>query len=224
MWRVDCSKFCMSATSVWILLLLMASASAQPISVGIKGGVPLTDAFETLRGNSSSYATNTKRYIIGPAIQLNLPARISIEGAALYKRIGFQYEQFAPASPASAKVVANAWEFPVTLKYAFLPGPIRPYVETGASFRHISGIRQVRNALNTTGNLVNTSFDSAPEFNKKTDIGLVFGGGLEFKVTRVRLSPGIRYTRWGSENFRDPINALLRTNRNQADFLLGFMF
>ena len=200
-------------------LFLAMGASAQPISIGIKGGVPITDAFETLRGNSSAYATNTKRYLIGPAVQFNLPARFSLEGAALYKRLGYQYEQFNPASPASVSVVANAWEFPITLKYAFLPGPIRPYAEAGGSFRHISGIRQIRNALNVSNN-----FDTAPEFNKRIDVGLVFGGGLEFKVKRLRLSPGIRYTRWGSENFRDPINSLLRTNRNQADFLLGLMF
>jgi len=41
---------------------------------------------------------------------------------------------------------------------------------------------------------------------------------------RVRISPEFRYTRWGGENLRDPINALLRTNRNQGDFMLGLTF
>lgn len=204
--------------------LSIMAVIAQPVSVGIKGGVPITDAFETLRGNTSSYATNTKRYIVGPTMQVNLPAGFAIEGSALYKRLGYQYNQFSPAASASASVVSNAWEFPITLKYAFLSTPIRPFVEAGGAFRHVSGIRQIRNTLTTAGNLVNTSLDSAPEFNKRTDVGLVFGGGVELKVKRLRVSPGIRYTRWGSENFRDPVNALLRTNRNQADFLIGILF
>jgi opacity protein-like surface antigen len=215
----------MSLKSGWLFAALLSTAAvAQPVSIGIKGGVPLTDAFETLRGNTSSYATNTKRYVVGPAVQINLPLRFAIEVDALYKRLGYQYEQFSPALPVSAKTVANSWEFPITLKYAFLPGPVRPYAEAGAAFRNISGIREVRTTLVGAGNAINTTVNTSPEFNKRTDTGFVFGGGIEFKVSRLRISPGVRYTRWGSENFRDPINSLLRTNRNQADFLIGILF
>ena len=38
------------------------------------------------------------------------------------------------------------------------------------------------------------------------------------------MTPEFRYTRWGSENFRDPVAALLRTNKNQGDFILGLTF
>lgn len=214
----------MSTTQFSLGMLLVASAFAQPVSIGVKGGIPMTDAFETFRGNNSAYATNTKRYVVGPDIQFNLPARFSIEGAALYKRLGYQYDQFNPALPAYAKVVANSWEFPITVKYAILPTPIRPYVEAGGAFRHISGIHQIRNITNAAGNVINTNLDSASEFNKRTDVGLVFGAGLEFKIKRLRISPGVRYTRWGSENFRDPVQSLLRTNRNQADLLVGILF
>ena len=66
--------------------------------------------------------------------------------------------------------------------------------------------------------------DFPVEFRKDTDEGLVFGGGVAFKFGPVRISPELRYTRWGSENFRDPIGSLLRTNKNQGDFLLGILF
>lgn len=196
--------------------------SAQPVSFGVIGGVPITDAFETFKGNRSSYATNTKRYIVGPTVQFNFPARFSLEVDALYKRLGYQYQQTGPTVTAST--VANSWEFPATIKFAILPGPVRPFVNAGASFRHLSGIEQVRTAINAAGNAINTTINTAPEFNKRNDIGLVLGGGLEFKIGRVRIAPQLRYTRWGSENFRDPVNALLRTNRNQGDFLLSLTF
>jgi hypothetical protein len=52
----------------------------------------------------------------------------------------------------------------------------------------------------------------------------VFGGGLEVKLGILRITPEFRYTRWGSENFRDPVAALLRSNKNQGDFILGVTF
>ncbi len=198
---------------------LTASALAQPISFGVKAGVPITDAFQTVQGNSGSYFTNTKRYLIGPTVQVNLPGRFAIEVDALYKRIGYQYEQPSPRI-VYAKTVANSWEFPVLVKWAILPGPVRPFVDAGAAWRHISGINQFRSVANAAG----VEFNNATEFNKRNDIGFVFGGGVEFKLGRVRISPEIRYTRWGSESFRDPVNALLRTTRNQGDFILGFTF
>ncbi len=200
-------------------LLLSGSAFSQPVSFGVKAGVPITDAFETVQGNQGSYFTNTKRYLVGPTIQFNLPARFSIEFDALYRRLGYQYEQPFP-NTVYAKTVANSWEFPMLVKWAILPGPVRPFIDGGASIRHISGLRQFRSVANAAGVEIN----NATEFNKRNDIGFVFGGGVEFKVGVLRISPELRYTRWGSENFRDPINSLLRTNRNQGDFMIGLTF
>jgi len=47
---------------------------------------------------------------------------------------------------------------------------------------------------------------------------------VEFKLGHVRITPEFRYTRGGSENFRDPVASLLRTNKNQGDFILGLTF
>lgn len=52
-----------------LLLLAAISAStlcadsAASLSIGVKGGVPLTDALEVARGNDRAYFTNTKRYL-----------------------------------------------------------------------------------------------------------------------------------------------------------------
>ena len=88
----------------------------------------------------------------------------------------------------------------------------------------VSGIEQFRSTVNAAGQVINTTITTPAEFNKRTDVGMVFGGGVEFKIKRLRISPEFRYTRWGSENFRDPVRSLLRTNRNQGDFLLGILF
>ena len=199
----------------------IATAVAQPVSVGVKVGVPVTDALETFRGNQAAYVTNTHRYLVGGTVQLNFPFRFSIEVDALYRRLGYEYNQFAGVgSPTATRTVANAWEFPVLGKYAIFGGPLRPFVDAGANFRHVSGVEQIRNGINA----LNLPVNPVPEFNKDNDIGFVFGGGVELKLGIMRVTPEFRYTRWGSENFRDPIAALLRTSKNQGDFLLGLTF
>jgi opacity protein-like surface antigen len=124
----------------------------------------------------------------------------------------------------TAQTTANSWEFPILIKWAVLPGPVRPFVDAGASFRHISGVKQVQQSILQPLGLSTSSTSNPVEFHKATDEGFVFGGGLEFKLGKLRITPELRYTHWGSENFHDPVASLLRTNRNQGDFLLGITF
>jgi hypothetical protein len=77
--------------------------------------------------------------------------------------------------------------------------------------------------VRTTLSAVNVNVNPL-EFNKDNDIGFVFGGGLEVKLGFIRITPELRYTRWGSENFRDPVASLLHSNKNQGDFILGLTF
>jgi opacity protein-like surface antigen len=210
-----------SKTLFFATILAAGFAAAQPVSIGVKGGVPITDAFETAQGNNSAYVTNTHRYVVGPEVDFHLPARFSIEIDALYRRLGFDYRATSPFVAAGTR--ANSWEFPGLLKYDILPGPIRPFIDAGASFRHISGVKQVRQVI-TAGTLNTVEINNPAEFNKTNDVGFTFGGGVTFKAGWVRISPELRYTRWGSDNFRDPVNSLLHTNRNQGDFLLSFTF
>jgi opacity protein-like surface antigen len=196
-------------------------SAGERVSFGVKGGVPITDAFDAVRGTSAAYFTDTKRYLVGPTFELHLPARFSIEVDALYKRVGYQYEANGPQ--VYAKTVANSWEFPLLGKFEILPGPVRPFVDAGVTIRNLSGIKQIRQTISgATFNQV--EIDNAVEFNKRNDVGFAFGFGLAFKLGAVRISPELRYTRWGGENLRDPVDALLRTNRNQGDFMLGLTF
>jgi opacity protein-like surface antigen len=208
------------------LALLIALAPAllsagERVSIGVKGGVPITDAVDAAKGATSAYFTGTKRYLVGPTVEFHLPARFSIEVDALYKRIGYQYDASGPF--VYSKTVANSWEFPLLGKFEILPGPVRPFVDLGVSVRHLSGIKQIRQTI-SGASFNRVELNNAVEFNKRNDVGLTGGFGVAFKMGPVRISPEFRYTRWGGENFRDPINALLRTNRNQGDFMVGFTF
>jgi Outer membrane protein beta-barrel domain len=211
-----------SYSSSIMLLCFAASSIAQPLVIGVKGGVPLTDAFETAKGNQSAYLTNTKRYTVGPTVELHLPARFSMEIDALYTRLGFDNRILLPS--ASYQVTrANDWQFPVLGKFEIAPGPVRPFVDLGVNIRHVSGIKQFRQVV-SAATLQSVEVNSAAEFNKGTDLGITAGFGIAFKAGPVRMSPEFRYTYWGGEAFRDPAASLLHTNRNQGTFLLGFTF
>jgi opacity protein-like surface antigen len=210
--------------SILLTAVFAISGLAQPVSIGVTGGVPMTDFLNAAHGDQASYATNTKRYTVGPTIEFHLPGRLSLEVDGLYKRVGYNFVgSDSTGNQLTARTTANSWEFPITGKFEITPGPLRPFIQAGVSVRNISGIRQVQDVVQA-GTLNQVTVSSPAEFNTDTDLGFVFGGGVSIKAGRLRISPQIRYTRWGSENFRDPLHSLLHTNLNQADFLLGITF
>ena len=177
-----------------------ASEADSPIGIGVKGGVPLNDAFVVQGSNPINYVADTHRYTFGPYVELRLPAGFGVELDALYKT--YEYRQVVPAPVLDRN--SHAWEFPLLLKKRFLPGPVKPYVEAGAAFSHLS-IRDVR------------------ELNDRNTWGLVLGGGVDFKLGPMHLTPEIRYTGWASRHFDSP-GTLLQSNRNQAAVMLGIGF
>jgi len=174
-------------------------AAAQPLSFGVKGGVPLTDAFKgpdlySLRSEGGTYA-------VGPVVELNLPFRLSVELDALYRPVRYQSES---RSGTFSRVSGSSLEFPVLMKYRLTGGLARPYVAAGLAFRNLRGFGE-----------------DVSELRDRSAAGAVLGGGLELRVPFIRLSGELRYTRWGSTSFQ---LGDFRSQLNQAEFLLGLTF
>jgi hypothetical protein len=203
----------MNLKSIILLSAVSAiGAIAQPIGLGVKIGVPLTDPYKDV----STFTSDTKKYIVGPMIELRLPAGFSIEGDALYNKTDLSGPVSAVSSIATSVVNADSWEFPVLLKYKFGPKTpgfsIRPYVEAGASFRYITGLSDLP-AFLTNGGV------------DKNNTGVTLGGGVEFKALFLRVSPELRYTHWGSDTFTGGLaNIVWQTSKNQVNFLVGISF
>jgi hypothetical protein len=67
------------------LFLLASNLPAQPLSFGIKAGLPLLNAFE----GSIGVGSEERPYMIGPMLEIGLPASLALEVNALYrKRLG----------------------------------------------------------------------------------------------------------------------------------------
>lgn len=215
---------------VFLLLAVTIPAFAQGFSVGVKAGVPLTDAFHAVSGNFRdipSYFSNPPRYTLGPTVELRLPLRLSIELDALYKRLNYNSNTDGGAHGFQlAGTTGNSWEFPLLLKHRLSGGPIRPYLAGGVTFDRLSGFRQLVRGFTGGGLGVVTTSQAPTELKDDFRTGVVLGGGLEVRALFLRLSPEIRYTRWGRDTFRDTccLGSMLRSNPNQAEFLLGITF
>jgi hypothetical protein len=217
-----------------ILILLACSfttafAAEHIFSFGIKGGVPLTDAFTDTTTRGVDMITHTfsdaKNYVIGPTVELSLPFGFAVEADALYRplnlttditvvdrRSPFGAEPQRPLNLTTDITVVpqplahyspniNSWEFPILGKYHFLHTPIvKPYVEAGPIFRHVS----------SSGSYLSNS-------------GFALGGGIDFKLLLVRITPELRYSRWGGDARVQFFNAP-PSQLNQAEFLLGISF
>ena len=199
-----------------------SNESRPRVLVGIKGGASLTRKF--LTSDYGTFDAHTRRYTIGPVMDIALPRGLGIEVGALYKHIdersfsatllsivdtdegpaaNFQYNRVS--------TVGRSWEFPVAGQYHTSLRSMRPYVEVGFSYNRLHNIY---------GPLPNFSGQTqrSPSLNSvNRSKGVLFGGGTEMKLHMIHVTPGLRYTHYNKGQFF--LNA-----PHAVDFLVGFTF
>lgn len=239
----------MNMKSLFLCLLGALGAVAAPFSFGVRGGVPLTDFINSVETGTSpviigsgpqtsalgpglfGITTTTNRYIIGPTVELHLPAGFGIEFDALYRHLNYNATGNLTDVAVSSRTSSNAWEFPLLLKYRFPTPIVKPYVDAGVAWDTLSGLKQTVTATVLPTHITTTNSTSSPaELHHNTVTGFVVGVGLDVHAIFVHISPEIRYTRWGAQHFLPPgipgvTNGLpIESDQNQAEFLLGITF
>jgi hypothetical protein len=186
------------------LLLAPLAVGAQPFTAGIKAGVPLTDFISGLENRTfTRYISQTHRYLLGGTAELRLPFSLAVEFDAIYRRVG--YTAIAAQTYSTA---ANAWEFPLLLKYRLHAPLVRPYVDGGVAWDTLQGL---------AGSL------AASGVKHTTITGIVLGAGVDIHAVFLHISPEVRYTRWTSPHITSPYG-MVTSNQNQAEFMVGFTF
>ena len=222
-----------------LLLAAASSAFAQHISVGIKAGVPLTGLLRTEYASGrccEEVPTQTKRSTIGPVVDIGLRLGFGVEFGAVYKRFdqqsytltttGFTIIDEETSEPiqqtAGISAVGHSWEFPVAVQYHFFKSAIRPYVEGGVSLNRLSNVYSFRNV---PVNFRQLPFTYAPIRGSFTRVGPLFGMGVDFKLHRIHVTPGLRYTHYNKLSALTSCSSGPGCGGSKAvDFLVGFTF
>ena len=221
-----------------LLLAAASSAFAQHISVGIKAGVPLTGLLRTEYASGlccREVPTQTKRYTIGPVVDIGLPLGFGVEFGALYKR--FDQQSYAVTTTgfttddetgypiqqtAGISAVGHSWEFPVAVQYHFFKSAIRPYVEGGVSLNRLSNVYSFQNV---SINFRQLPFTFSPRRGSFTRVGPLFGMGVDIKLHGIHVTPGLRYTHYNKLSALTACSSGPGCGGSKAlDFLVGFTF
>lgn len=206
--------------SLLLFLLGAVSACSQPITAGVKLGVPLTDFFSTVQNVSTSIPN---RYIAGLTVELRLPFGLGVEADALYRRLHYQDTISNPLNGITTdRTTANSWEFPLLVKYRFPSKIVRPFVDAGIAFDTLSGLTDTVTQTIAPTPTTSRTTSNPSSLQHNTTKGFVIGGGVDIHAIVIHISPEIRYTRWGSTHFN--LDNVLHSNQNQAEFLLGITF
>ena len=185
------------------------SASGQSLfSIGVIGGAPFTDVVTATNQNNPAFVSKSTNFTVGPSFQVNLPLSFRIEVDALYRPDGFTASASNPAAITTYNVNGNEWSFPVLAQYRFKTHVVKPFMEVGVSFDHLSNLSTAANDITSgPGTLIH-----------QTNAGVVLGGGVDVKIPFIRLSGELRYTHQGSAYFEGI------SNLNQAEVLVGVHF
>jgi hypothetical protein len=200
-----------------ILSLTYCFCAGQAVTLGVIAGGRTTS-------DMGQGATPASRfYDIGPTVELGLPFNLSLEADAIYHRHGYTIAYGSNLYSTFESERANSWEFPLLVKYKLGVPAIKPFFEVGAAPRTISGnISQVGSSVNIP-NGGQIPFANHFKTNWSATVGVVAGGGVQFRIGRLRLSPELRYTYWKDT----PIVIVLSdgptfySNQHQFDVLLG---
>jgi hypothetical protein len=214
-----------------ILCLVSAPLIAQNwISVGIKGGVPLTDSFADRSYQLSvpvvvrnpfgtvpfsppsslvvpihTYSSS-KNFVIGPTLEVRLPFGFSVESDALYRPLNLSVQQ------SSSGFGGFLLGTPSSLNSNDFDSWEFPIL---AKYRLPTPV--IKPYLEA-GPSFRVIASSAPQHLSTK--GVSAGIGVEIKVLRFGLSPEFRYTHWGSDTGNaNPYSASL--HQNQVEFLVG---
>jgi outer membrane protein W len=199
----------------FVLAALTAAAqiaSGQIVSVGALGGVPLTD--------TTGYSDQSRPYIVGGSVEVQLPAGFAMEADALYRRVGnTTYSGIASVTGSGISINrerGNSWEFPLLGKYYFRrTSAWQPFVGTGFAFRTL-GVTE-NSTLVTSASPGLSQFTAVQgSFREPLEVGATVAGGVRFHYRKLAVLPQVRYTRWGGTS------AVVRSN--ETSFLLGLTF
>jgi hypothetical protein len=229
--QINCTRAVVH--SLFFVFVTCCACAAQSIAVGAIGGARLTSDVLTfpspelngLNAAASAFSLQSRFYDVGPTIEIGLTHRFALEFDALYHRQGFSSTFAHDTLFSFSRERVNTWEFPVLLKYKLGVPALQPFIEAGVAPRTMSGSVAVagQTSLTTPVGPPGPLGPSVP-LSYSPSVGFVAGGGLQFNLGRLRLTPQARYTRWATapvSGLYYSLGSTYSSNQNQLDVLVG---
>jgi len=198
---------------VSLTALFLAAVVPQPAAAGfgIKGGLALSKlTFSDATGLPP--LTDLKAPMGGVFWGLNL-GLFAIQPEALYVRMGARMVEGADWMEDRLDYV----QIPVLLKLNVIPGPVSPMIYGGGYYSFLISAKGVANIDGTE-----QSEDIKDQFTS-SDYGVVFGGGIDFKLAVIKLSAEVRYN-LGLANIAKNAEPGFSVKNKSLMFLLGLSF
>jgi hypothetical protein len=194
---------------VFIVLVLSARLWAQSVSFGLRTGLVVSPIITAEAG---------RRFTLGPCLETRLWRGAAIDVDVLLQRPAFE------VTPAHSRVTIWQVEAPVTLIYRFRGRP-KPFLRTGVAFNRVFAVEGAAPCARGPFGEQFYCVDGSPvaELRHRSTPGLVIGGGIGWKLGKLRVDPEFRVTHWIDRNFgvRD---SAIRSNLNEATLLFGVIF
>jgi opacity protein-like surface antigen len=196
-------------------------AQAQPIAVGVRGGIQLVDWFKDVTiGQTGSGKDQSSKALVGPFVSLKLPARMALQVEALRRNYGFQRSDSRLGSFLSHEESGNAWEIAAILIWRpdYQENGWQPYAGAGPAIRYVNAdfVDIVRRPKVLPADPP-ASETRTPGTRSNTHGGFVATAGMERKVGPLVFSTELRYSYWLAPTLLNDI----KPNRNQVSILFG---
>jgi hypothetical protein len=202
---------------VLVFLMLPMAASAQLLTFGVQGGVPV----QTPLGR-----TDEMPFAIGPTVNIHIGGGLSLQSGLLYDRIGRRSDTavFLPADAVTFGASTShgrALEVPLLAKYRFrgVRRTWRPFLSAGPSIRHTS-LESDASYSTLSGIPAGSTQQSITIFHnpiRQWNVDPAAGAGVDVRAGRFHLEPEVRYSYWAAGT-TGPIR------KNQVNLLMGFRF
>lgn len=168
-----------------VSLAVLIAAAVLPQSAAAGVGVKAGYSWANLKFGGITEIlplTEVKNFVGGVYFSMGL-GLFSIQPEILYTRQGTRLE----ALPNWMEDRLDYIQVPVLLKIHVLPGPISPTIYAGPYGAYLLSAKGVQFVDGVT-----ESTDIGDQ-RKSTDYGVVFGGGIDFRLPVIKLSAEVRY-------------------------------
>lgn len=153
---------------VLLVSVMYTNANAQKMAIGIEGGINITN----VAVNPTVTTDSRTGLIVGSLLDINFTPQITLTPGVRFTMKGFSNT----ANTVTNTVKLNYLEFPVLLKVKFPLTEIKPYLAAGP----VLGLNLSANLDQTNG--TQSASNDISSSTESIDFGLLFAGGMDFKV------------------------------------------